>query len=453
MTDLEVRTADGLLVGYRDAGIDRFFGIPFAAAPVGAFRWAPAAPPTPWTGRRAARMFGPDSLQPPFEGWGRSRAASTDEDCLYLNVWAPSGVWSAPVLVIVHGGGFQLLSGANDLFDGAGLAAQGVVVVTFNYRLGLLGFAGGAQWLTDQIAALRWVRTNITGFGGDPNRTTIMGMSAGGVSVNALNVSPAAQGLFDQAISISGGGDTLFREGDFPPIPGPDEHGEPPVYREAFANGAGEYAIVDGTLVPDFPSALLRQGRSNARRLIFAFSTFESSLLDQIGLSADHMAAVLRQTYPEAAACPEADGYALYDHLIFRQPALALADAASQGGTETFVLDYAFVPAGARTRLRGATHADAIFDVLGAPRPVLESMEIADSASDTAAKQSLQRRVLNFIRGGSPEDDRSVEWPAHRAGGSDALRIDVAGEASRGAPLGLQQLAGLRPAPRTNQPS
>ncbi|WP_337185551.1 carboxylesterase family protein [Phenylobacterium sp.] len=442
MTEVETRVAQGLLVGRRADGVDRYFGVPFAAPPVGERRWAAPQPPSPWTGRRPALAFGPDSPQPPFEGWGQSRAARMDEDCLYLNVWAPAGADGAPVLVVVHGGGFQLMSGAHPIFDGETLASAGIVVVTFNYRLGVLGFAGGSNWLLDQIAALRWVRDNIAAFGGAPDRVTVLGMSAGGVSVNALNIAPAAAGLFSQAVSISGGGDTLFTSGDHPPLP-PASAGDPPVHASAFSAGAGEMPVVDGARIPGFPTRVLAAGGAHARRLIVAFSTFEAIILDLMGLPADAMAAALAPGAALAADDPAArDGHALYDHLVFRQPALDVADAAAGAGIETYVLDYGFVLAAARPHLRGSPHGAAMFDTLGTRDPTYATLNAEPTPQDLAVAASLRRRLLGFLRGEAP-DDGPLAWPRHRPGAPDALRVAADGRESVGRPLDLHELAAL----------
>lgn len=204
--------ADGL-VGWR--------GIPYAAAPVGDLRLRLPQPVEPWSGVRDATRYESPSLQADLGLDSLSAPASTpplpepSEDCLYLNVTAPAGAADRPVLVWVHGGGYQIGDGTQLAGDGASFArTHGVVVVTFNYRLGALGFlavAGeehsGAFGLHDQIAALRWVRDNIAAFGGDPARVTVYGVSAGAKSVANLMASPPATGLFQQAASSSGGAD------------------------------------------------------------------------------------------------------------------------------------------------------------------------------------------------------------------------------------------------------
>ena len=207
-----------------DVRVAVFRGIPYAAPPVGALRWRPPQPPSPWPGVRRCSSFGPACPQPArfFEDPViREIPDRLSEDCLYLNVWSP-GVDPAaryPVMVWIHGGGFANGWGHQRDFDGSALARKGVVVVTLNYRLGPFGFlahpalstesstrVSGNYGLLDQIAALAWVRDNIAAFGGDPGKVTVFGESAGGFSVNLLRVSPLARGLFRAAICQSAPG-------------------------------------------------------------------------------------------------------------------------------------------------------------------------------------------------------------------------------------------------------
>src|SRR5580692_4805445 len=212
-----VRPSDGLVRGTTAGTVDEFLGLPYAAPPTGNLRWRPPAPPASWKGVRDATQFGPSCPQAttrnPFLPPG-----PISEDCLYLNVYAPTlrggDEGGRPVLVWIHGGGLTLDGGRN--YDGSKLAADGIVVVTINYRLGALGFlahpalasqpggAAGNYGLMDQQAALRWVQRNIAHFGGDPRNVTIAGESAGGLSVLAQMVSPGARGLFQRAIVQSG---------------------------------------------------------------------------------------------------------------------------------------------------------------------------------------------------------------------------------------------------------
>lgn len=203
----DIQTASGPICGLAGTNYHQWLGIPYAAPPVGNLRWEPPQPHAPWT--TTLQALTPGSACPQSGG----ASASTNEDCLYLNVTAPTaaGPGPLPVLVYIHGGGFQ--SGATYLYPETKLATQGrVIVVGIQYRLGVLGFLAdsafgrhaGDYGLQDQQAALRWVQTNIAAFGGDPGNTTIMGSSAGASSVCDQIASPTAAGLFQKGISISG---------------------------------------------------------------------------------------------------------------------------------------------------------------------------------------------------------------------------------------------------------
>jgi para-nitrobenzyl esterase len=209
-----VTIADGVLRGEAAGSVDRFLGIPYAAAPVGPLRWRPPQPVARWSGERDATTFAPHCPQPETP----VASASSSEDCLYLNVFSPSGRKhdgkGHSVMVWIHGG--FLSFGKSDDYDPVKLAADGTVVVTINYRLGALGFlahpaladrpggSSGAYGLMDQQAALRWVQRSIRAFGGDPRKVAIAGESAGGLSVLAHVTSPRVRGLFSRAIVQSG---------------------------------------------------------------------------------------------------------------------------------------------------------------------------------------------------------------------------------------------------------
>lgn len=228
--DRQVRTQAGQVRGEaRDAsGVLAFKGIPYAAPPVGPLRWRAPQPPTPWIGVRDALAFGAGCLSSLEHD---PRPGPRSEDCLTLNVWtaARENNEKRPVMVWLHGGGFQFGSSANPATDGGPLATQGVVVVSFNYRLGIFGFLAhpdldaeapsGNYGLQDQLAALRWVQANIAAFGGDPDNVTLFGESAGAMAVGVMMASPLAHGLFHKAIGQSG----AFWDGRHGPLQNFDE--------------------------------------------------------------------------------------------------------------------------------------------------------------------------------------------------------------------------------------
>lgn len=214
----EIATTQGALRGVASGGINAYLGIPYAKAPVGDLRWKPPVAADGWQGVRNAAVAGPACIQPkPIVASIYSEdLPSTSEDCLSLNVWAPKNAKNAPVIFWIHGGSLTSGYSGSPLYDGRRIAEEGVVVVSINYRMGVLGYlahaelsaesphnASGNYGLLDQIEALKWVKRDIAAFGGDPGNITIMGESAGGLSVMYLMASPLAQGLFHKAIAQS----------------------------------------------------------------------------------------------------------------------------------------------------------------------------------------------------------------------------------------------------------
>ncbi len=220
-----VRTEAGLVQGVTEKGVTAFRGIPFAAPPIGALRWKDPQTPASWQGVRQTTEFAPD----PFQGDGRQ--GNVSEDCLYLNVWVPQtdSQEPLPVLAWIYGGGFSFGSTSTPVHNGEHLSRKGVILVSINYRVGSLGFlahpelsaevpsgVSGNYGLKDQIAGLEWIQNNIAAFGGDPDKVTIFGESAGGISVSMLCASLEAKGLFRGAISQSGGSFGPSRPTTFP---------------------------------------------------------------------------------------------------------------------------------------------------------------------------------------------------------------------------------------------
>ena len=226
LIDPVVNTLYGKVKGVANpsASVTSFKGIQFAAPPIGEFRWQPPQPPVSWEGIRDASQFGASAVQVKQGSrlpWTEEFMVQNDisEDCLFLNIWTPAKTAKdkLSVLVYIHGGALIEGSGAVDVYDGEELAKKGIIVVTINYRLGVLGYLAHAQLtaespnkvsgnygLLDQIEALKWVKENIEAFGGDASRITIAGQSAGAGSVNGILISPQAAGLFHGAITESG---------------------------------------------------------------------------------------------------------------------------------------------------------------------------------------------------------------------------------------------------------
>ena len=219
MAQTKVKTAEGFLEGKDLSGITVFKGVPFAAPPVGNLRWKAPQPVEKWEGVRKATEYGPNPMQEALFGDMNFGTKVNSEDCLYLNIWTPAKTMKEhlPVLIYFNGGGLMAGSGSEPRYAGDAMARKGIISITANYREGIFGFfahpqlsketsykGSGNYGFMDQVAAIRWVKDNIEAFGGDPNRITIVGESAGSMSVSALMASPLCQGLFAQAMGSSG---------------------------------------------------------------------------------------------------------------------------------------------------------------------------------------------------------------------------------------------------------
>jgi len=368
----EVRTSAGVVGGRWENAVAVFRGIPYAEPPVGSRRFAAPVAAQRWDGIRDAGEFGPPVPQ----------AAHSEEsaDCLTLNVWSPElGAVGLPVMVWIHGGKYLEGSSANPHYDGALLAASGVVVVSMNYRVGVEGFAhiAGApnnRGILDQVAALRWVQDNVAAFGGDPGNVTVFGESAGGGSVAALLVMPLAAGLFRRAIAQSMPG-TYFSEGlaaaisaaiaaelgvcatvgelaDIPPRAVVDATDAVLQKMPQFIDSWGPMVttptpfspVVDGVLLPDAPWRALAGGAARDVELLVGHTRDEYSLSMPDGVVTDEqVTAALEHLAPRSdasggyrAAYPDATPGQLYELVncdwLFRMPSQHLAEAAHTGG-------------------------------------------------------------------------------------------------------------------------
>ena len=251
------KVEQGVLQGTTEAGLTVYRGVPFAAPPVGDLRWRAPEPAAKWAGVRPADKFAPQCVQ-------SIPGITISEDCLYLNVWTPAKSASAkvPVLVWIYGGGFAVGGTAVPTYSGEVLAKKGVVLVSIAYRLGSLGFlahpglsaespqhVSGNYGLLDMIAALQWIKKNIAAFGGDPNKVTIFGESAGGIAVSELCASPLAKGLIQGAISESGGS---FGPARAAGMPGENMRLLATAEKDglAFANNAGASSVAELRKLP-----------------------------------------------------------------------------------------------------------------------------------------------------------------------------------------------------------
>lgn len=307
-----VQTKNGTVEGYNKDDISIFKGIPFAAPPIGELRWKAPQPVKNWTGVLKCDRFSASPIQRkpvPFIMWTEEFITPPDnlsEDCLYLNVWttAKSAKEKLPVFVWIYGGGFSSGSAACAVYDGEEFSKKGVVFVSFNYRVGVLGFlahpglssetennVSGNYGLLDQIAALKWIRQNIEAFGGDPQKVTIAGQSAGSMSVCALVASPLAKGLFRGAIAESGG---LLNSSFMRKLPEAEKSGTTFMGKmkatdiselrrksadELIAAGDNFGLVSDGYVIPDDVFAAFKDGQFNDVAMMAGWVTGDGSLM------------------------------------------------------------------------------------------------------------------------------------------------------------------------------
>ena len=315
------KVEEGLLQGTFEDGLTVYRGIPFAAPPVGDLRWRAPEPTAKWKGVRQATKFAPG----PIQGWGAPIGKS--EDCLYLNVWTPakSAGDRVPVLVWIYGGGFNGGSTSEPIYTGEKLAGKGVVLVSIAYRVGQLGFlahpelsaespnhVSGNYGLLDMIAGLQWVRKNIAAFGGDPNKVTIFGESAGGIAVSMLCVSPLAKGLFQGALSQSGGSfgpsrPTLFPGENLKRLADAERSGK--AYADSAkvssiaelrkldvdklaAVRAFAWPIIDGYVLPDDQYKLYEAGKFNDTPILVGYNSDEGASFSPPKTPSDYITGV-----------------------------------------------------------------------------------------------------------------------------------------------------------------
>lgn len=430
---LLVRTEDGAVRGITADGVRTWRGLPYAAPPVGDLRWRAPQEPAAWGGVRDASSYDGFCLQPAPYAFGdddlRVRAGSA-EDCLYLNVTAPAaeGDEALPVIVWLHGGGF--VKGGGSAVDASVLAARGAVVVTVNYRLGRLGFFAHPALasdvanlgLLDQMAALRWVRANITGFGGDARSVTLMGGSAGAMSVNALMSAPDAAGLFDRAIAESAPGDgaalTLDearRQGEaaFPDRTAAELRALPAaeLLSSTFNVLRGDAPIVDAVL-PESAAVAFAAGHEAA--VPYLLGTNQGEFGDDDYRAADtdpaRVRAALGGTRHAALVASYGDRtYAehVLNDVVFTAPAAALAvEHASRAPTYR----YRFAADSNATR-----HGAEVRYVFG----------LEDRPARRALVSAIGRYWLAFARSGDPDVDGLPEWP--QAGDNAVLVLALDG--------------------------
>ena len=487
----KVKTELGVIRGVHEDGVASFKGIPFAAPPVGEFRWRSPQPLSPWEGELDATEFGANCAQ---SGWGGAPGTISDgssEDCLYLNVWKPADANTGanlPVMVWIHGGGFVGGSGSGAGIAGDEFAKKEVVLITINYRLGRLGHFAfpalstehpeehkGSYAYMDQIAALQWVQKNIAAFGGNPDNVTIFGFSAGGVSVHSLMTIPDAKGLFHKAISESGGA----RDGVLTGRPIKEENASPfyPVSAETIGinyskkqgiegtdadalaklralpvekivdggqetdgeGGLRTYSgpILDGALVVETAESAYKAGRQMQIPLIIGSNSAEigGSFVNN-SKTKEELFSLFGDFKEEAQAAYDPDGSKEFEEVITKfntdwvwgEPGRFAARAFAVKGEPTFIYHFGFVPEPMKERMKyGAGHGSEVGYVFNNLDARWGNPET--TPEDKKVAELMNGYWVNFAKTGNPNGEGLPNWPVYTKNEGEILDIQLDGEA------------------------
>lgn len=454
----------GKLSGTTQGNLDVFKGIPYAVPPIGKLRWTPPQPLPRWKGVRQATAFGPGCIAPTPGAVKSVYSADplpTSENCLTLNIWAPRTTRHAPVFFWIHGGALWSGNSADPMYDGAKLAEQGMIVVSINYRLGVMGYfahpalsaespqgISGNYGLLDQIQALKWVKQNIGAFGGDASKVTIAGESAGALSVMYLMTSPAARGLFARAISESGYMLSM-------PSLKVDAHGMPAEEKvgtlvqaavkapdlaalramdpqkltdAAAAAGFAPWGVVDGKLLPEQMVTAFDRGDQAKVPILAGFNQgeirslmvlappvpaspadYESTIRARYGDLAD----AFLKLYP-ASDMKESILEAVRDGL-YSWTAERLVKKQTAIGQPSYLYEWDHgYPAMDNAGLHAfhASELPYVFGTAGSTPPLWP--EIPDDAREHALSDAMTSYWASFVKTGTPSAPGSPAWPAFK---------------------------------------
>lgn len=472
-------TASGQVEGRRDGAVESFRGVPFAAPPVGPLRWRAPQPAAAWPGVRNATEYGPDCMQWPLDAPpSAAYVRPVSEDCLTLNVWRPAGVKPGaklPVMVWIYGGAFAMGSASWPVYEGANLASKGVIVVGVNYRLARFGWFAhpalthenadhgmlGNYGLMDQMAGLRWVQHNIAAFGGDPTKVTLFGESAGAFSVNALMASPLAHGLFQRAISESGGGQKgIGRRFDLG-LPEAEKTGV--AWTRSIGIADDDLAamralpaaavlgpkdplvlggiIVDGTVVPQPVDEAFLKGQIAHVPYLVGANSWEESLLKYLpgmekgvvagmGSQSDRLLALYEQG---GKVAPDDAMKRIWGDAFMVAPARFLARRSAATGAPTYLYHFSYVPVAARGKIPGARHSAEISLVF---RNETTGAQFEEGAADAPMAEAISGYWLRFARTGNPNGNGNPNghdksgapvWPRYEAKSDQLMDFTDAG--------------------------
>ena len=463
-----VQTAAGEVEGVSANKIDSFKGIPFAKPPVGELRWRAPQPVSPWKGVFQANQYGHDCMQKPFPSDAAPLGTTPAEDCLVLNVWKPTQASEQlrPVMVWIYGGGFVNGGASPAVYDASEFAQQGIVAVSFNYRLGRFGFfahpalvaegkqhpqeALGNYGFMDQIAALKWVKENIKQFGGDPEKVTIVGESAGGFSNHVLLNSPLAKGLFSQAIIQSGLG-RQWENSKRLDAPLTDVAHSAQANGVAFAekwhikgddskalaqlralpassvvddmnmmnmnNPTYSGPMIDGKVMVKQPQSYYSAGQNldvpimvGANNADIGFAPVVKTTQEALAsFGSDHYQAALAAYESNGLKAPQAIAQALASDKLMVEPARYVAQQAANQGGRAYLYRFSYVADEMKSQWPGAFHAT---DIPYTFNTVKAKYGDQLTANDQAMAKMVNHYWVNFIKTGSPNSADLPTWDA-----------------------------------------
>ncbi|MFT4020926.1 MAG: carboxylesterase family protein [Acinetobacter sp.] len=463
-----IHVTGGRIIGTEHNGITAFKGIPYAAPPVGELRWQAPHPVKPWRGILQATNYGNDCLQQPFPGDAAPLGVGLSEDCLTINVWKPTKAQGKlPVMVWIYGGGFVNGGSSPAVYAGDQFAKNGVVFVSFNYRVGRFGFFAhpslanqklrGNYALMDQIAALKWVQQNIQKFNGDPQNVTLFGESAGGYSVNSLLLTDLTTGLFQKAIIQSGSGrhnmvpNQTWQQAEKAGIAFANKHHIQGTDADALAalrkipanevvdglNMAtmrtADYSgpMIDGRIITNEPLVLYREGKFHKVPLIIGaneadlgFAPKVETVEQALSVFPPNLQSKARQAYNNLSA--QAVAQAIASDAFMVEPARYMARVWSQYQVPVWQYRFGYVATSVAEQMRAAAHATEIPYIFNTLKARYGSNV---TIKDQAVADQMQQYWVNFARTGNPDHPTSSapKWSTYSTPKDNILIVPTTG--------------------------
>ncbi|WP_437613231.1 carboxylesterase/lipase family protein [Erwinia sp. V71] len=465
---LQVDTTSGTIQGSADSGVRAWLGIPFAQPPVGELRWQPPQPAKKWQGVKNTTQYGKDCLQRAFDQDAAPSGVGFSEDCLTVNVWRPDNSQNKlPVMVWIYGGGFVNGGASPNVYSGKAFAREGVVFVSFNYRVGRFGFFAhpaladaplrGNYGLMDQLAALKWVQENIAHFGGDASNVTVFGESAGGMSVNTLLTTPLSNGLFQKAIIQSGSGRHNLMPGqswqqaeqygirfaEKNGIKGNDAHAlaalrQLPADKVVdglnmanMFNDTYSGPLTDGKIITGEPEDFYNRNTFSKVPLMVGANVYEVGFPTVVHTMDEALSEFKGADKQQAAKVfaglsPQDTAAIIAQYKLMNEPARFVAKTWARNNLPVWSYTFGYVAESMRSTWKDAHHASEIpyvFNTLSA------RFGTATTDNDHAVAKVMNQYWVNFARTGNPNGKGLPEWQRYHATADNVLFVPKQGAA------------------------